>query len=102
VKLGDPFAAGGVKLTKACALPATAVTPVGAAGVFSTANDRVTVAAAGCVSVAASLALIVQVPIVTNVSRPPEVTVQTGAVLELNVTVPAVVLAVNVGEVASF
>ena len=52
--------------------------------------------------VAASSALIVQEPALTKVRVPVGVIVHTRGVLEVNVTVPAVVVAVSVGDVPKF
>ena len=99
-----PVNAGAVKVTLAWAAPFVAVPIVGAPGTTAAmVNDRLTWAAGRKDPLPAWSASIVQVPVVTVVSAPPEVIVHTPVVDEVNVTVsPESDVAVRVGLVPKF
>jgi hypothetical protein len=99
-----PLNAGAENVTDTCVSPAVAVPMAGAPGVEAlTVNDWLAWLAALKLLLPAWSALIVQVPAVTNVSVPPDVTVQTPVVEDVNTGGrPDVAVAVSVGVVPKF
>src|SRR3569833_1572012 len=99
-----PFELGAEMATVACAVPRVAVPIVGAPGTTAlTLNERLTVVAAKYLLLPAWSVLLVQVPVETKVSAPPEVIVQTPVVLDVRLTVsPDVAVVVYVGVVPKF
>jgi len=104
VIVAPPVKEGAVKAMLACASAAVAAPIVGAPGTTALiVNDRVTAVAARKLEFPLWSALTVHVPVVTKVSAPPLVIVQTPVVEDENVGVsPDDAVAVNVGVVPKF